>query len=124
MRSFATAATDVHTDITALDRATTEVHASCTLALVTRLTLKIGNFLNAGSGHARVAAFQFDALLKLKEVKATGSMPGCRTLLHFLARQLLIQVRTPENPAIVLSPGILTRSHSVRVLCSVFLQIS
>jgi hypothetical protein len=36
---------------------------------------------------------RFKWMLKLKDVKATKSMAGCRTLLHFLARQLLLQVR-------------------------------
>lgn len=86
----ARAATDVvEKDINVLTQACSDVHNSRTLRKVLRYTLDMGNFLNAGSSNACATGFAFEDLLKLKEVKGSGSAPGCRSLLHFLAKQLL-----------------------------------
>lgn len=83
-----------------MTQACTEVHESNTLRRVLRYTLDMGNFLNAGSNNACATGFAFEDLLKLKEVKGSGNAPGCKSLLHFLAKQLL-QVRTQPFPPVV-----------------------
>lgn len=93
IRAARTAADGVSKDVHILTQACTDVHESNTLRRVLRYTLDMGNFLNAGSNNACAAGFAFEDLLKLKEVKGSGKAPGCKSLLHFLAKQLL-QVRT------------------------------
>lgn len=94
IRAARTAAEVVGKDVHILTQACTDVHESNTLRRVLRYTLDMGNFLNAGSNNACASGFAFEDLLKLKEVKGSGKAPGCKSLLHFLAKQLL-QVRIP-----------------------------
>jgi hypothetical protein len=89
VRSATSAAESVSKDLRILAQACSDVHESSTLRKVLRYTLDMGNFLNAGSNNACAAGFNVEDLLKLKEVKGSGKSPGCKSLLHFLAKQLL-----------------------------------
>jgi hypothetical protein len=90
------AAEGVRTAVHILTQACTDVQESKSLRRVLRYTLDMGNFLNAGSNNACAAGFAFEDLLKLKHVKGSGKAPGCKSLLHFLAKQLL-QVRALQK---------------------------
>ena len=57
------------------------------LPCVLKTCLDVGNYLNAGHRAGAAAGFQIESLLKLKAVRSSKH-PG-RTLLHFVARQVL-----------------------------------
>lgn len=50
-----------------------EVQDCTLLAEILKVSLLVGNFLNAGNRNGAAAGFQIDALLKLKDVKSTRS---------------------------------------------------
>lgn len=102
MRAAEAAIATVRADVSTIAHACSDVQNSETLRKVLRYTLSMGNFLNSGSKDACAAAFHVEDLLKLREVKGSGSTPGCKSLLHFLAKQLL-QVCAPLLvPALIL----------------------
>lgn len=96
MRAAAAAVDTVRADVRTISQACSDVQNSETLRKVLRYTLSMGNFLNTGSKDACAAAFHVEDLLKLKEVKGSGSTGSCKSLLHFLAKQLL-QVRAEHQ---------------------------
>ena len=51
---------------------------------ILKISLEIGNFLNAGGHQGSALGFQLETLLKLKEVRSTKNRTV--TLLHYLAR--------------------------------------
>eukprot|EP00892_Ulva_mutabilis_P003210 jgi/Ulvmu1/12890/UM098_0078.1 len=89
MRTATAAVDSVRADVRTIAQACSDIHSSETLRKVLRYTLDMGNFLNTGSKDACAAAFHVEDLLKLKEVKGSGGTGGCKSLLHFLAKQLL-----------------------------------
>ena len=74
-------------DISALAGACSEVRANALLPAVLKTALDVGNYLNAGHRVGAAAGFAIESLLKLKAVRS--SKHHGRTLLHFVARQVL-----------------------------------
>lgn len=103
MRAAASAVESVRSDVCTIAQACSDVQNSETLRKVLRYTLSMGNFLNSGSKDACAAAFHVEDLLKLKEVKGSGGASGCKSLLHFLAKQLL-QVLLIKSTLLMLVP--------------------
>ena len=61
-----------------------EVRNSDLLLLILKISLFVGNFLNAGAHQGSAMGFHLDTLLKLKDVKSTKDKRF--TLMHFIAR--------------------------------------
>ncbi|KAK9831517.1 hypothetical protein WJX81_004931 [Elliptochloris bilobata] len=85
-RQFPSRLDGLRTCAAVLQAACSEVRACGVLPLVLRVALAAGNFLNAGSRAGAAAGFQVGALLKLREVRATGARG--QTLLHYVAREV------------------------------------
>ena len=77
----------LHTDVQAVGDACAETRSNKLLPCVLKICLDVGNYLNAGHRAGAAAGFQIESLLKLKAVRSSKH-PG-RTLLHFVARQVL-----------------------------------
>jgi hypothetical protein len=87
-------------DADILGNACTDVFMSLqsgTLRCVLEVTLRSGNYLNMGTSKGGAGGFQLEDLTKLATVK--GKSKACPTLLHFVAAQVLQQVRCyPGSP--------------------------
>jgi len=78
----------LHTDVQAVGDACSETRSNKLLPCVLKICLDVGNYMNAGHRAGAAAGFQIESLLKLKAVRSSKH-PG-RTLLHFVARQVLV----------------------------------
>ena len=54
------------------------------LLLILKISLIVGNFLNAGAHQGSAVGFHLDTLLKLRDVKSTKDKRF--SLMHFIAR--------------------------------------
>ena len=79
----------LHAQIQTLEDACAETRSNQLLPCVLKTCLDVGNYLNAGHRAGAAAGFQIESLLKLKAVRSSKH-PG-RTLLHFVARQVLLR---------------------------------
>ena len=87
----------LHAQIQTLEDASAETRSNRLLPCVLKTCLDVGNYLNAGHRAGAAAGFQIESLLKLKAVRSSKH-PG-RTLLHFVARQVLSRVVQMSTPA-------------------------
>jgi hypothetical protein len=94
LRTLSAAMESVQQDADFLGNACTDVLLSLqagTLRSVLEVTLRSGNYLNMGTSQGGAGAFHLEDLTKLSTVK--GKSKACPTLLHFVAAQVLQQVR-------------------------------
>ncbi|KAJ3067873.1 hypothetical protein HK102_007314, partial [Quaeritorhiza haematococci] len=88
-RRFATDVKEISPELDGLRKAISQVRSSRKLSVILREVLKIGNYLNGSSFRGNAYGFQIDALLKLKDTKATDvNAKQTPTLLHYMARHL------------------------------------
>ena len=85
----------LHAQIQTLEDACAETRSNRLLPCVLKTCLDVGNYLNAGHRAGAAAGFQIESLLKLKAVRSSKH-PG-RTLLHFVARQVLFWLASTKK---------------------------
>ena len=83
---------EVKKDIVSYTMACEEVLTSKRFAQVIKLTLSIGNYMNAGSYNARAIGFEISFLPKLISTKTNDNKS---TLLHFIAQTM--EEKFPES---------------------------
>jgi diaphanous 2 len=74
---------DIKPDIVNATTACEELKKSAKFAMIVKLVLAIGNYMNAGSRNAQAIGFEISFLPKLSSTKAADNKT---TLLHFLAQ--------------------------------------
>lgn len=86
---------ELRPELSILRNATDELRASAKFKTVLQVILAVGNTLNAATFRGNAQGFQLEALLKLKDTRATVTAPGATagtaTLLHYIARLLMKQ---------------------------------
>lgn len=82
---------DIKPDVVSATTACEELRKSSKFAMIVKLVLAIGNYMNAGSRNAQAIGFEISFLPKLSSTKALDNKT---TLLHFLAQ--MVEEKHPD----------------------------